>query len=243
MAKFLLHSLFLVAAVILAFFWTNHPTLSVYTLQLIALFVLLFFLNQFIARRKRKKINLTIDAVVFTMVALLLIISTGGLTSPLFFLIYFLMFGLALLFEPPITLVIAATMIIFFFITPTKEEPLTELLQLFSLILITPIALFFGKQYLKLLEDEEKVKILEQESKVMEEQIEKEETDVLMWTNLNLKRGLSEILEHTSDLLADVGHLTLRQKEKLGKVRNITSGLIRTGQNLKEEVDKVTDES
>lgn len=240
-SRFILHSLFLIAAVVLAFFWTHSPQFSLYTLQLTAVFVLFFFLNQFVARKKRQKINLTIDAVIFTMVVLLLVTSTGGLTSPLFFLLYFLMFGLALLFEPPITLSLTLAMIIFFLLTPTKEEPLTEALQLFSLLLVTPLALFFGNQYLKALEDEEKIKILKQEAEIMEEQIEKEETDVLMWATLELKRGLAEILEQTSDLLADVAHLTLKQKEKLGEIRQTAVNLLKTGQKLKEEVDKTTD--
>lgn len=245
MSKFLLHSAFLIAAVVLVFVWTNTPSLSVYTIQLIALFVLAYFINQFYMRRKKQpfsKINLTLDAVVFTMVILLLIASTGGLTSPLFFLIYFLMFGLALLFEPAITLSLALAMVLFFVLQPTKEAPMIEALQLLSLLLITPLAMFFGKQYLKVLENEEKIKILEEETEIMEEQIEQEETDILMWASLDLKRGLSEILHQTSELLADVAHLTLRQKENLSKIRQTASELLRTGQKLKEEVDKTTDE-
>lgn len=245
MSKFLLHSAFLIAAVVLVFVWTNIPKLSIYTLQLIALFVIAYFINQFYMRRKKQpfaKINLTLDAVVFTMVILLLIASTGGLTSPLFFLIYFLMFGLALLFEPAITFSLALAMVLFFLLQPTKEEPLIEALQLLSLLLITPLAMFFGKQYLRVLENEEKIKILKEETEIMEEQIEQEETNILMWASLDLKKGLSEILHQTSELLADVAHLTLRQKEKLSKVRQTASELLKTGQKLKEEVDKTTDE-
>lgn len=242
-SRFILHSLFLIAAVVLAYIWTSNPELSYYTLQLTAVFILFFFLNQFISRRRRQKVNLTIDAVIFTMVILLLVSSTGGLTSPLFFLIYFLMFGLALLFEPPITLSLTLAMIIFFVLTPTKEEPLTEILQLFSLLLITPLALFFGRQYLQLLESEEKIKILEEESQILEGEIEKEETDILLWTTLELKKDLTDILDRVSTLLADVGHLTITQKENLQKIREKAKNLLKTGQRLKEEVDKTTDES
>ncbi|HUS60513.1 MAG TPA: hypothetical protein VMX76_04040 [Nevskiaceae bacterium] len=243
MVKFLLHSLFLVAAVFLAFLWTSHPTLSVYTLQLTAAFVLLFFFNQFIARKKRQKANLAIEAVVFTMVVLLLVTSTGGLTSPLFFLVYFLMFGLALLFEPAITFSLAVGMILFFVVTTSQESLLEEILSLFSLLLITPLALFFGKQYLKLLESREKIKILKQETAITNEQIKKEETDVLMWTTLELKKDLSEILDHVSHLLSDLAHLTVSQKERLLKIRGRTLHLLKTGEKLKEEVDKATDET
>lgn len=242
MAKFLLHSLFLIIAVVLAFFWTSNPSLSYYTLQLIAVFVVFFFINQIISRHHRQKINLTIDSVVFTMIILLLVISTGGLTSPLFFLIYFLMFGLALLFEPLITVSLTVAIVLFFLFTPSQTEPMKEILQLFSLILITPVALFFGKQYLKVLVDEEKIKILEEESEIMEGDIKKEETDILLWTSLELKSHLADILDETSQLLADIAHLTSNQKERLLKIRQRTIKLLESGLKLEKEVDKTTDE-
>lgn len=242
MAKFLLHSSFLIAAVLLAFFWTSNPFLSYYNLQLIAVFVLFFFINQIIARHHRAKINLTIDAVIFTMIILLLVISTGGLASPLFFLIYFLMFGLALLFDPLISLSLTLAMVLFFLFTPSQSEPKNELLQLFSLVLITPVALFFGKQYLKVLQDEEKIKILEEEVKITEEQIGQEESDVLLWTCLDLKKGLTGILDETSQLLADVSHLDTHQKERIAKIREKALHLLQSSQKLKNEVDKTTDE-
>jgi hypothetical protein len=246
MAKFLLHSAFLILAVVLVFFWTNVPELSVYTLQLIALFVLAYFVNQFYFRRKKQvfsRTNLTIEAIIFTMVVLLLVASTGGLTSPLFFLTYFLMFGLALLFEPLITFSLALAMVFFFLLRPVKETLLQEGLQLLSLLLVTPLAMFFGRQYLKLLADEEKIKILQEESQIIEEEIKKEETDVLLWSSLELKRGLTEILHQTSEMLADLSHLTLKQKEKLSKIRQTASNLLRASQQLKEEVDQTSDET
>ena len=246
MAKFLLHSFFLITAVFLVFIWTNLPQLSVYTVQLIALFVLFYFLNQFYFRRKKQlfsRTNLTIDAIIFTLVVLLLVASTGGLTSALFFLIYFLMFGLALIFEPLITLSLAIAMILFFLLQPTKEAMLTEILQLLSLLLVTPLALFFGKQYLQVLANEEKIKILKEESQIMEEEIKEEETNILLWTSLELKKGLTDILDQTAHLLSDVSHLSLRQKEHLSKIRQTASDLLKKGQTLKEEIDKLTDET
>lgn len=208
-----------------------------------------FFINQIIARHAarqarhhRQKINMTIDSVVFTMIILLLVISTGGLTSPLFFLIYFLMFGLTLLFEPLLTVSLTATMVLFFLFTPSQAEPIKEILQLFSLILITPVALFFGKQYLRVLASEEKIKILEEESEIMEEAIQKEETDILLWTSLEFKNSLTEILDETSQLLADISHLTSNQKERLLKIYRKAVKLLESGKKLKKEIDKTTDE-
>lgn len=243
--KFLLHSLFLLTAVVLAFFWTSQPTLSLYTLQLVALFVLVFFANQFLSRKSKTngRVGLTLDAVIFTLVTLLLVISTGGLTSPLFFLLYFLMFGLSLLFEPLISLSLTGAMILFFAISPTGKSSPEEILQLFSLVMVTPLAVFFGGQYLKSLKDDEKIKILEEEDEVLANEIQKEETDVLLWASLELEKGLGNILHEISDLLADVAHLSFAQKEKLLRVREHVLSLLKSGRKLKEEVDKATDES
>jgi len=134
-------------------------------------------------------------------------------------------------------------MILFFIFTPTKQNTAEEALQLFSLLLVTPLALFFGKQYLQVLRDEEKIKILEEEEKIAQEQIKTEETNVLLWATLELKRGLTTILDEVSHLLGDVSHLTVSQKERLLKIRERALHLLETGKKLKEEVDRTTDES
>jgi hypothetical protein len=138
---------------------------------------------------------------------------------------------------------LAAVLMLFFLFTPTKEEPLKEALQLFSLLLITPIAMFFGKQYLKVLQDEEKIKILEEEEEILEQQIKKEETDVLLWTSLELKRGLTEILDQTSYLLADVSHLTVNQKERLFRIRERATHLLQSSVKLKEDIGKTNEKT
>jgi hypothetical protein len=152
------------------------------------------------------------------------------------------MYGLALLFEPLITVSLTVAIVLFFLFTPSQTEPMKEILQLFSLILITPVALFFGKQYLKVLVDEEKIKILEEESEIMEEDTKKEETDILLWTSLELKSHLADILDETSQLLSDIAHLTSNQKERLLKIRQKTIKLLESGLKLEKEVDKTTDE-
>lgn len=241
MPRFLLHCLFLAASVALAFFWTSNPQLSFYTLQLTALFVLLYFINQALSRRSQNPLGLVIDATIFTLIVLLLVTSTGGLTSPVFFLLYFLLFGLALLFEPAITIALTLLLVIFFILTPTAKPALEALLQLFSLVLITPLALYFGNQYLKVLEKEDKIKILKQEVKASDNQLEKEETDTLLWLSLNLRKTTAEILDEIAHLLADISHLSVGQKERLLKVRAKLLGLLQSGEKLKKEVDETTD--
>jgi hypothetical protein len=240
---FLTHTLFLIIAVFLTFFWTNSPSLSGYTVQLAALFILLYFLNQFFSKKQKTPLKLKkiIDGLIFTIVVLLLVGSTGSLSSPLFFLVYFLMFGLALLLGPTATFSLGLAIILLFSLTSQKTEPLPEMIQLLSLLLVTPLASFFSSQYLKSLEAENKITILKKEADVLENQIQDQETDILLWASLELKQNLIVVLNEANDLLSDISHLTFKQKEKLGKIRQSASKLLITGQRLKEEVDKATD--
>lgn len=227
--SFFIHSLFLLSAIVLTWFWTSNPALSLYNLQLIAIFVIFYFLSHFLA--KSAPLTSTIDAIIFTIVILLLITSTGGLSSPLFFLIYFLLFAVSLLFEPTITLTLTAALVVFFL---KAVFSLTGFIQLFSIILILPLAIFVGRQYLKVLEAKEEIKILEKT-------ITTDETDSLIWLSLNLKNSLLQIIHLTSDLLTGLGQLTLTQKEKLEKIHTLAKDLLKSGQKLKEKIDKETD--
>jgi hypothetical protein len=243
MPKFVLHTIFLITAVILAFAWTSQPTLSLYTLQLIALFVLLFFANQWWNRHVRALHAMPLqpqsfDAVILTLIIILLVASTGGLTSPLFFLVYFLMFGLSLLFEPPITISLALAISILFLLSPTEQSVLTEIIQLGSLVMITPLALFFGKQYLKVLEQQEKIQILEEEEQIAEKELQQQETDVLLWTTIDLKKSLYFILDQTSHLLTDLSHLSVSQRERLQKIYQQTLNLLKSSSVLKKEIEE-----
>lgn len=243
MFHFIIHTLFLAVAVVVAFLWTSSPALSYYTLQLIAVFILLFFLNQFRSRRggatppHSRRINQTIDAVIFTMVVLLLVTSTGGLKSPVFFLLYFLMFGLSLLLEPAVSLSLSVAMFLLFFLSPSSPNPTEDVLQLFSLILITPLALFFDHQYLKLLEEEDKIKILQDEEKITQNLIAEKKKNVFLWTSLELKKYLTTVLNEISEMLADVSHLNFRQQERLYKICKQLLKLIKSSEELKEETE------
>jgi len=236
MLKFALETIFLLVAVCLAFFWTSNPTLSYYTLQIITLFVLLFFGNQVIGRKKRSRTNLIIDAVVFTLIVFLLIGSTGGLTSPLFFLTYFLMFGLAILFEPLVTLSLALALIVLFFLTTKPENMLTEIVQLASLLMVTPLALFFSRQYINYLKDEEKIEILTEEENRLETEVKKDENEVTVWETTKFKNSIVNLLNHVSLMLSDVSQLSLNQKERLIEMRNDLIALLKSGENLKDDV-------
>ena len=234
--EFFIHSLYLLSAVCLTWFWTANPQLSVYNLQLMAAFILFYFLSHFLS--KSGATTATIDAVIFTAVILLLVHTTGDLTSPVFFLIYFLLFAVALLFEPLISLTLTGALIAFFLqptITPTMA------IQLFSIVLILPLAIFVGRQYLKVLAAKDEIKILKKEGQRLTGHLTNEETHSLLWLTLNFKNGLLKIAHLSTDLLCGLGQLTYQQKEALEKINATAKELLKTGVELKEKLDKETD--
>jgi len=249
--EFLVHSLFLISAVGLTFFWVNDPNLSLYTLQLIAVFILLYFLTNWLNRRKdtqgvkastlpagRQALRWN-TTIIFTMVVMLLVISTGAIISPLFFLIYFLLFGLALTLEPQIVITFTLGLIVFFYIN-NPEATNDQLIPLLSLILITPLALFFGRQYLQLMQQKGEIKILKIKEQQAKHNITEEETNTLLWLSLNFKNGMIKIIDSLSQVLDKPG-LSYNQKTNLEKSLINAKKLLQTGKLLEEKIDKQTD--
>ncbi len=233
-AHFFIHLGFLLVAILLTFVWTANPVLSGFTLQLVAILIIFYFLNRFWQRRKFG-VTMAIDGLIFTLVSLLLVAETGGLSSPLFFILYILLFGLALLYEPLITLIFSLALSIFFY---PQTENIANLVQIISLLIIMPVALFFGKQYLKLLKEEKKIRFLETKRHALEKEVTHQEQETLLWLDLSFKDHLTKILDTTSNMLADISRLTKGQREELKKIRESARRLLKLSEKLKEEIEK-----
>jgi len=88
-----------------------------------------------------------VDIFIINTVVVFTIIITGALSSPLFFLLYFLSFGISLIFYPGTAFIYAVGAALIF-----VPELLTNLasdswIKLGSLIMIAPLAYFFGRAY------------------------------------------------------------------------------------------------
>lgn len=237
----------LVSTVAFVYFWSNNPVLAVYNLQLTALLVVTYFVLRFFFNRNKDKTyqNLLLDTLVLSAILLLVINFTGGLNSPLFFIVYFYLFAFALLFEPQVTFVLTLTLAFFFL----KElNSVNTILQLLSILLFSPLAIFFGKQYLKLLQSQDKIKVLFKsgkrllkEKQLSEGQIASQETNSLLWLSLEFKNSLLQIIHHSAELLSDIGHLTLSQKEHLTSIRETAKDILKSGEKLQNQIDNETD--
>jgi hypothetical protein len=146
MSPEIVHSIVLIATMGISFLMP-HSLLAQFDLQIAAvLFILLFFMRRVIGNRIHSRL---VESVVFTLVILLTVNTTGGVSSPFFFLLYFLLFSLSLLLEPIISITSTLALMVFFVMSLPPNQEFSTLLPIFSLAFLTPFALFMGQELIE----------------------------------------------------------------------------------------------
>jgi signal transduction histidine kinase len=187
-----------------------------FTPQLIALIsIVIIFLYIFKKTFSLHLIALLINVIIF---------STGGLNSPFFFLIYFFLFFIA--FQNPSSSTLTYSLFLVLILSQSLNS-FVSVITLSSLLLITPLAWFMGRQF------SEKIK--------NEEIISFDETNILLWHTLKLKTSLCQIIDLVSELLSTP--LSPVQKEKIHKIKDSTKNLLNSSQKLTREIDQKSDET
>jgi hypothetical protein len=207
--KFLLQALVLVLSFVFVFVWKETP-LTNYTVALSGALILFYIL---LSARKKGKGFLDMGGegpwgiFFLNTVILLLVFSTGGIDSILFFLLYFLGFGIAFVFEPAVTFVFVLGVILVFIPDAIKGDLLVTSLKLGSLLLISPLAFFFGNEYRRNDKQDEQIEALEERTKEAADTISEDVEEVIKDEQKSLKsedvEKLNEILEETEDLRAE----------------------------------------
>lgn len=187
MSKEIIHALILILTIVLTFILPK-TNLAQYDLQISAgLFILLYLTKKFIF--SKNIYSRLIESVVFTLVIMGIVNSTGGLTSPFFFLIYFLLFSLSLILEPIISITTTVTLIIFFLLNLPANQDFKTLMPIISLAFITPFAMFLGQEQ------------IEAQKSKLKNQKQKEET--YLFLSLLIKNHLKNIKEAAQNFVDD----------------------------------------
>lgn len=180
-----------------------HTNFSAYITQILAFIVALSVLIIAIKKRKNKELlsGSLLEVFGITTAIFLTIFLTDAVNSPLFFLLYFLLFGIAFLMEPYAVFTFLAGILILFIPKILPGIDITELARLGGLILISPIAYFFGREFQR----------REKLEKDIEEKTEKiiEEAEVVKEKNIledNSNSEVNAIIEDASDLKRDAEH-------------------------------------
>jgi signal transduction histidine kinase len=209
---------------------------SIILFFIVSLFSYLFSISNFLyfAPQLIAIISITILILYFSkkifsvhLIALLIniiIFTTNGLNSPFFFLIYFLLFVIA--FQNPPTTTLSYSLFLILIISQSLNS-FISIISLSSLLLITPLAWFIGRQFLEKTKDE----------KIIAE----DETDILLWHSLKLKTGLCEIIDTSSELLSQP--IIPSQKEKIHHIKDSAKSLLNSSENLTQKIGQEQDET
>ena len=187
MSKEITHSLILILAMVLGFIYPK-TSLAQYELQISAgLFIFLYLTKKmFIEKSIYSRLA---ESVVFTLIVLGIVNSTGGLSSPFFFLIYFLLFSLSLILEPVISVTSTIALITFFLLNLPQGQDIKALLPIISLAFITPFAMYMGQEHIE-----------SQKSKVKSQKFQE---DTFLFISLLLKNHIKNIKEAVENYVGD----------------------------------------
>ena len=187
MAKEITHAIILILAVALTFIFPK-TNLAQYNLQISAgLFILLYLTRNFFV--SKNIYSRLIESVIFTLVIMGIINSTGGIESPFFFLTHFLLFSLSLLLEPIIPITTTVTIIIFYLLELPPNQGFRTLMPIISLAFVTPFAMFLGQEKV----ESEKLKV----------KTEKTKENTFLFLSLILKNHLKNIREAAQNFVGD----------------------------------------
>ena len=187
MSNEIIHALILVFAIVLTFIFPK-TNLAQYDLQITAgLFIVLYLIKKFVI--KQTSYSKLIESVIFTLVVMGIINSTGGLQSPFFFLAYFLLFSLGLILEPVISITTTLTLIVFFLLGLPQNQDFKTLLPIISLAFLTPFAMYLGQEHM----ESQKLRVKNQKSK----------EDTFLFLSLLLKNHVKNIKEAVENYVGD----------------------------------------
>ena len=233
-----LETIALLVAVFFPFYWYNQTYLSKFSLQLVGLLILCFAFHNWLARRWSKSDSFLIyqkiiNMVIITVLTLMLILSTGGAGSMLFWLLDFLLFFAAVFSRPRAGLTLTLAVGLAFLLNETQLTT-PQLINLISLLLMAPLAAFFSTQYSRLITTQKQVKILSNQAK-------QEETATLLWLSLNFREKIEQAIDLVSQISTNLSRIPDHQRDQLKSLYQDLKSLWQSGQELEQKIDKLTD--
>ncbi len=188
---------------LIVFIWQNSGFAATYTIPMVGFLVFLFLL---VSLKNKVKMNFGGPANFFFLntVILLFIFSTGGLASALFFILYFLLFAASFIMDPRVVFIIPIGALLVFWNQIFTGDITENLIKIGSLILITPLAYFFGVQFAKNQKQEDEVIQTKERAVGAADEISKDVDDLIQSGKNKLNDSeiskLNEILQETEDL-------------------------------------------
>jgi hypothetical protein len=223
----------LVPAVIFPFYWINQSYLSKFTLQLTALLILVFIFHNWIIKKQQKTESIKIyqniiNVIIITILTIMLVLFTGEANSDLFVLLDFLLFFVAIFFRAGAawTIFLALTLA---FLLNNPQIDIKTIINLISLLLMTPLAVFFSTQYRQVIIDKKKIETLSNQANLIEQ-------STLIWLALDFRHQI----ETAIDLLSQIS-APYHQRQRFNQLYQDLKKLWRSGQALEKKIDEATE--
>lgn len=203
--KLLRHAIVLILSFGIVFVW-EQTSLDDYTIQAVALLVVLYLGLSFLRKRRQQEANFggSLDIFILNTAIFLLIYTTGNIYSPLYFLLYFLGFGITFIFEPATVFLFTIGAVLIFLPEAMKNGAIESYIKLGSLLLISPLAFFFGQEYRDRDRQEATIEDMAERGKDAADTISQDVHEVLTEEKAKLEpktvEKLNDILEETEDL-------------------------------------------
>lgn len=170
--RVVIHALVIFVAVLITYFWVTNENLKDLSLQLTAILMLTLIFTRHLLKPSSFKLA---ESTISTMAVLLVTTSTGGITSPLYFLNYFLLFELSLLLEPQIPLLLSGALICYYSLTTGSVHSPYIYASFLAFPFMTPLAFMFGSLYQKEENQKREIRNLNKKVETLEEELVEEE--------------------------------------------------------------------
>lgn len=178
MKPFFFHSSLLILSFAAVFLWQKMgmADLAPVAIGVLSILYLVFAFRQ----RGKSPHRHTATIVLLVTMTLLLIATTGGFSSLLFFLLYFLSFSVAFTLVPESVFVFAGLVLLTFLPESMTGSLIPNFLKLASFILLCPLAYFFGKEIRFREKEARHLKEIERDAEDAADTIIKDVSDILV---------------------------------------------------------------
>lgn len=218
----ILEGVILALLVLVVYLFTVNPVTSRSALTVFAAsFLFLGAIHLFQLREKRVSQAITetktFKVIIFALVTgvLLWVGNTGWFLSPFFYLLYLLGISLAFLFSPSVSFSFILVLIGVLLPNMGTIESKISITSLASLLLIIPLSYFLRREYLRRVEKEKKILILETQHKAFANKVEEILSNKVTRVSADLREPLNDVrlLAMHGEKLQDKNHRARNDKK------------------------------